>query len=166
MIEEAKLNDYYSAIADKLDEMIPCVWKRVVLYAEELGNVSYTAFYFYTDDGAVHSSGDVSEEYNISRDEFSCKLRELWTINKDLWLEFKDSGEPVWCSFTYDLNSEKEFKIKFGYEMNEDISEMERRIRWAYDDLGIIPRGKRGKKLLKDYLDQQKRNLPDELKCI
>ena len=33
MIEEGKLTTYYSEIANKLDEMIPCKWERIVLFA-------------------------------------------------------------------------------------------------------------------------------------
>lgn len=166
MIEEAKLNNYYSAIADKLDEIIPCEWERIVMYAEELGNWSFATFYFYTNDGNVHHWGDISDEYDVNRRTVSRLVDELVEINKDLWLEFKDSGEEIWYSFTFDIKSEGKFNIKFGYEKNDELSGLEKAVRWAYDELEIIPRGKRGKKLLKVYLDEQKRDLPDELQDI
>ena len=43
---------------------------------------------------------------------------------------------------------------------------MEIGIRWAYDELAIVPRGKAGKRILKKYLDEQGKELPEELKDI
>ena len=162
MIEENKLVKYYEEISGKLDEMIPCEWERVVLYAEEIGNVSSAGFYFYTSDGEAHYSEGIPTKYNVTEEEFSARLRELWKINKSLWQEFEDCGEQTWCAFTFYLTKDWKFNIKYHYERNSDISSKERRIRWAYDELGIIPKGKSGKKLLMEYLQEQGRELPND----
>ena len=80
-------------------------------------------------------------------------------INKGLWLEFKESGEPTWCSFTFNFNSEWKFKIKFSYERDEQVGSLEREIRWAYDELGIIPEDDYEKELLEEYLSEQGKSL-------
>lgn len=50
MFNEDVLTQYYQEIADKLSEMIPSdEWEKIVMYAEEVGDVSGAAFYFYTD---------------------------------------------------------------------------------------------------------------------
>lgn len=67
MVNEAKLNKYYSAIAEKMDEMIPCEWERIVLRAEESGSVSSTGFYFYTNNNEVHWSYGKSSIMQVSR---------------------------------------------------------------------------------------------------
>lgn len=166
MINEADLTKYYSAIADKLDEMIPCEWERIVLYAEEVGNARFATFYFYTGDGKVHHWGDIADEYNVNRMMVSKTLNEVRQLNKDLWLEFKDSGEKIWYSFTFDINSKGKFNIRFDYENKDELSGLEKEVRWAYDELGIIPQEKVERKLLKVYLDEQGRDLPDELQDI
>ncbi len=165
-MDESRLTKYYSEIANKLNEMIPCEWEKVVLYAEEIGNVSSAGFYFFTSDNEAHYSESIPTNYNVTEMEFSTLLRELWKINKKLWLEFKQANEPTWCAFTFELNNDWKFKIKYQYERNGEISSKERKIRWAFDELGIVPKGKNGKKLLKEYLETQGREIPDELQGI
>lgn len=165
MVNEAKLNEYYSAIADKLDEMIPCEWERIALYAEETGDVSAASFYFFTSDPKYHYGENIWEEFDVDEDEFDELHIELMDIVETLWWEFKDSGEDTWWSFTFCFDRDRKFKINYCYEEN-NLGRMEKVLRWAYDDLGIIPHDSYRKKLLKEYLDEQKRDLPDELKCI
>ena len=56
--------------------------------------------------------------------------------------------------------------MKYQYERNSDISSKERRIRWAYDELGIVPKGRTGKKLLIEYLVEKGVELPEDLKEV
>lgn len=163
MIQESRLTEYYSRIASKIDEIIPCKWEKVVLYAEETGNWSFTTFYFFTDDGKYHHWGDIPDEYNVERNIVFRLIDELTQVNKELWLEFKNSGEKIWYSFTFHLDSDWKFNIKFGYEKHYELSGLEVGIRWAYNELAIVPRGKAGKKLLKKYLIEQGREIPDAL---
>lgn len=163
MVNEAKLNKYYSAIAEKMDEMIPCEWERIVLRAEESGSVSSAGFYFYTNNNEVHWSDGIPELYKINEREFRTKRRELFGIIKELWQEFNNAGEQAWHVFVFKLDSERKFSAKFDYEINSDIETLERRIRWAYDELGIIPQGEYGRKLLKEYLEAQRREIPVQL---
>ncbi len=48
MIKESDLNKYYAEIANQLNEIIPVEWKRIIMYAEDLGDSSSVSFYFYT----------------------------------------------------------------------------------------------------------------------
>lgn len=163
MIDEAKLTEYYSQIANKLDEMIPCEWERVVLYAEETGSSSTAKFYFYTPDSVLHSSGTIEDEFQLDKQEHLNRLRALWQINRNLRQEFKDAEEELWYTYTFELDKDWHFKIKYGYEYDDNVTSMERGIWWAYDELGIIPKGKTGRRMLKKYLQEQGRELPPEL---
>lgn len=159
MINENNLTKYYNEIAQKLDEMIPGEWTRIVMYAEELGDVRSACFYFYTKDKNIHYSGDIPKEYNVSEDTFDTILEQLWAINKNLWLQFKNAGEDTWCTITFYLDSNWKFKTKFEYEMDIEIGDYERKIRWAYNELGVIPKSEYAKELLEEYLKGQKENL-------
>lgn len=159
MIKESNLTKYYSQIAEKLDTMIPCDWDKIVLYGEEIGDVSSASFYFFTSDSKVHHSGNIPEEYNVSRKIFKGLLGELLETNKKLWLEFKNADEPTWCLFTFEINSDWKFKIKYGYERNNEIGRLEREIRWAYDELGIVPEDEYERELLEEYLKEQGKSL-------
>lgn len=162
MVNEAKLNKYYSAIAEKMDEMIPCEWNRIILYAEELGDVSNLGF-FYTNDEEVHWSEGITEEYEVDEYEYMMQLMQLVELVKELWMEFKNADEEVWSVFTFDIDGEWKFKAKFEYELNDEISDLERSIIWAYNELDIVPNGEYGRKLLKEYLESQRREIPLEL---
>ena len=166
MILENKLTEYYGKIANKVDEIIPCEWEKVVIYAEETGNWSFVTFYFYTDDGNIHHWGDISDEYDVNIRSVSRMVDELVEINKDLWLEFKNSEDDKWYSYTFYLDSDWKFKIKYGYEKNDELSGLEKEIRWGYDELGLIPQEKVEKKILKKYLETQGKELPEELRDI
>lgn len=160
MINENKLTKHYSEIAQKLDEIIPVKWNEIIMYAEEVGDVSSVSFYFYIDNcETIHYSGDIPDEFNISRNIFNSLLRELRQFNKNLWLEFKNAEESTWSSLTFYLDSNWKFKVKFGYERNAEIGHLEREIRWAYDELGIIPENDYEKKLLEEYLKEQGKSL-------
>lgn len=50
MIKESNLTKFYSQIAEKLDEMIPCDWNKIVLYGEEddeIRQIQRESFIFY-----------------------------------------------------------------------------------------------------------------------
>ena len=164
MLDETVLNKYYGEIANKLDEIIPCEWEKIALYVSELGNWSFATFYFYTSDGKCHHWGDIADKYGIDIREISGEMDVLSQISKQLWLECKEVWEEPWYSFTFSLDSDWKFNIKYGYEKNEELSGKELQVRWAYDELGIVPSGKMGKRLLKKYLEEQDKDIPEELR--
>ncbi len=165
-MDESRLTGYYSEIANKLDNMVPCEWNRIILYAEELGDVSNIGFYFYTNDEQVHWSEGITEEYEVDEYEYMMQLVQLVELVKELWMEFKNADEEVWSVFTFDIDSERKFKANYEYELNDEISDLERITIWSYNELDIIPDGEYGRKQLKKYLEAQGRELPDELKDI
>ena len=138
-------------------KIIPVEWDRIVMYAEEVGEVSTICFYYYTDNFTkVHHWGDIPEEYNVDENIFNSLIDKLWITNKNLWMEFKNAGETPWCTLTFYLEKDWRFKVKYGYELDREISSLERRIRWAYDELGIIPKEEFEKDLLDEYLASKK----------
>ena len=48
MISEEILEYHYGEIANKLDEMIPVEWKKIVMQAIDFGTSATVYFYFYT----------------------------------------------------------------------------------------------------------------------
>ena len=166
MMNEETLTKYYTAIAQKLDELIPCEWEKVALYAEQGEGVSAVRFYFYTEDGNYHDSGFLWEEYDVTEEKCTDLLVELMDINENLWHEFKNSGEETWYSYTFKLDKDYKFNMKYSYEKIKATEEMDTEANWAYDELGIIPPDDYTRELLKNYLLKQKRELPEELKDI
>ncbi|WP_250675812.1 immunity protein YezG family protein [Paraclostridium ghonii] len=160
MIEEIKLTKYYSAIAEKLDEIIPVKWDKISMYAEEVGDVNSVSVYYYTNNGMeLHHSGDIPNECNIDEDIYDSLTDELIDINKKLWLEFKNAEEPTWCSLTFNLDCHWKFQVKFAYERDNEIGRLEREIRWAYNELGAIPKDEYEKELLEEYLEERRKSI-------
>ena len=166
MIQENNLVKYYSELAGKLDEIIPCEWERIVLYAEETGDVSAASFYFFTSDSQYYYSENIWEEFDVDEDDFDELKNQLMDITRKLWWEFKNAGEEAWSSFTFNLDKDFKFKMNYCYEKNDNLARMEKVLRWAYDELEIIPRDNYRRSLLKEYLEEQGRELPEELKEI
>lgn len=166
MMEERLLTEYYKQISNKLNDIIPCEWERIVLFAEELEDVSFVTFYFYTIDGIVHHCGDISEEYGIDSYGVDIGLFELTNINKELLMELKKAEEELWYSYVFEIYSDGRFQMKYNYEYDEDMSLEEKESIWVYEELGLIPGSKYEKRILKKYLEEQGKELPEELKEI
>lgn len=166
MMEERNLIEYYSEVANVLDDMIPCGWKKISLYAKELGDWRFLTFYFYTDDDKIHHWGDIPDEYGVDDDEVDDYMDELSNIIKKIWLEFKEYAEEPWTSFEFDIDSDWKFKVNFRYEEHRTLSGIEIETRWAYDKFAIIPQENAEKFFLKEYLEEQGKELPEELKDI
>ncbi len=166
MLNEEKRIEYYSAMADKLNNMTVEDWERIVLYARVSENTNFLTFYYYIDDGECHDWTWSAEE-NYSEEAakaFSTAFEELKQINKEYWQECREAGEP-WAAFTFGLNEDWTFDVKFDYEIDESLTELEAEVRWAYDTLEVIPEYVYAEKLLAKYLAEQGRDLPEELIC-
>lgn len=164
MLNEEKRIEYYSNMADKLNDMTVEGWERIVLYARVSENTNFLTFYYYIDDGECYDWTWSAEE-NYSEEAakaFSIAFEELKQINKEYWQECREAGES-WSAFTFGLNEDWSFDIKFDYEIDESLTELEAEVRWAYDTLEVIPNYVYAKKLLMKYLTEQGRELPDKL---
>lgn len=160
MINESNLTPYYGEIANKLNEIISVEWKKIVMYGKESGDVSSVSFYFYTKEGnEVHYSGNIPEDFSVSRNIFKRLLRELRGIIRDLWHEFKNADEATWYTITFILESDWKFKVKFGYELDKEIGDFEREIIWAYNELGLIHKGEFAKEILEKYISKNSKVL-------
>jgi len=152
MIDERELTKYYQAIAQNLNSIIPVKWNKVALYGEETNFSESVSFYFYTNGNEIHHSGDIPEEYNINEGVFSKQLRVLFKAIRSLWEEFRNAGVETWKVITFHLDENRRFKVKYSYDLNMEIGDYDRQIRWAYDELGIVPQDNYSKKLLNEYL--------------
>lgn len=160
MIYEINLIKYYAEIAHKLNGMIPVEWDKIVMYAEELGSVNSACFYFYTNNSLdIQYSGNIVEEYKLDRDVFNEWLKELRQSVKELWSEFNDADEKTWYTMTFTLDSNWRYKVRFAYEIDTELGDLEREIIWAYKEMGIMPESEFSKELLENYLRDEERNL-------
>lgn len=158
MVNEAKLTEHYSAIADKLNEMIPCEWDNVYMYGEVLEDSREVYFYFKPagEDEFVYGH-DIPSKYDVERKMSRESMRALRTLVAELHNEFVNSGGVAWTSITFSLDNTGKFKADFGYEdvLNSPFSSGERQIIWEYEVLGLEP-DEEYQELVKGYLEKKK----------
>ena len=153
MIDEDNLKKYYVKIANQLNNIIPIEWKKIIMYAEDLGDSSSVSFYFYTkEDDKIHHSGNIPEDFSVSRNIFRKLLRELRGTIKNLRNEFNKENEKLWYTLTFVLEEDWRFNVKFRYEIDKEISDFERQVIWAYNEIGLVPKGEFGREVLEEYL--------------
>ena len=157
MIDEKVLEEYYGEIANKLDEMIPVEWTKIAMLAEDLGTSCAAGVYFFTKDNKIYYNHNIPEDFNVDEEVYRKILDELLEINGRLREEFINFGIQPWKLLSFILNEDWSFKLNYEYEIDEDIDYMERKIIWAYEELGIMPEGEFGKSILKEYLEEKEK---------
>ena len=157
MIDEKVLEEYYGEIANKLDEMIPVEWTKIAMLAIDSGISRSAFFYFYTTDGMAHYGSAIPDEYNVNQRIYGHLHSELAKINAELRKEFVKAGVDPWESMTFILNTDWSFNIDYSYETNIEIGKFERRVIWAYEELGIIPEEEFSKSILEEYLEEKEK---------
>ena len=157
MIDEKVLEEYYGEIANKLDEMIPVEWTKIAMLAEDLGTSCAAGVYFFTKDNKVYYNHNIPEDFNVDEEVYRKILDELLEINGRLREEFINFGIQPWKLLSFILNEDWSFKLNYEYEIDEDIDYMERKIIWAYEELGIMPEGEFSKSILKEYLEEKEK---------
>lgn len=149
--------DYCCFIAEKLGRLVPCKWDRIVLHACETGEYSSARFFFYNEEGELHYCEDIPVEYGVNQEELDVLLKELMEINRKLLLEEECAQ---WNSFTFYLDSDMKFKIKFAQNEGEG-SEPEKELLWALLELGAVPADRYRQGILKAYLKAHEYTIPD-----
>ena len=157
MISEEILEYHYGEIANKLDEMIPVEWTKIAMLAEDLGTSCAAGVYFFTKDNKIYYNHNIPEDFNVDEEVYRKILDELLEINGRLREEFINFGIQPWKLLSFILNEDWSFKLNYEYEIDEDIDYMERKIIWAYEELGIMPEGEFGKSILKEYLEEKEK---------
>lgn len=154
----SEIEKVYQKIANTLNETIPEEWDKVYMYGE-ISEGAREAFFNYYPNGSKVSvySHDIPELFEISEDEYDKLLYELLDNVKELWQEFKNSGEEVWTNFTFILESTGKFKIDYDYTDLSEASPRKQHITWKYKYLGIRPKDENDKKLIDEYIKSQEK---------
>ena len=158
MIQEEILEYHYGEIANQLNQMIPVEWIKIAMLAIDTGLSSAVYFYFYTIDGKAHYSSAIPDEYNVSQEIYNNFVSELRNINAEFREEFVKASIEPWESMTFILNADWSFSINYSYDTNIEMGKFERRVIWAYEELGIYPEDEFEKEILEEYLEEKEKN--------
>ena len=156
LIETKKMEELYTKIVQKVDEMIPEYWKDVYIYAEIDENYASTIFFYYysKEEEEYIYSLEIDKIFEIDKKEEEKKENELRKYFKDLKDEFKANNQEVWTNLTMYVREDGEFKIEYDYR--EIIDAYVEYIIWKYKYLGIEPEnnGRRPYKIIENYKKQ------------
>ncbi|PRS84555.1 TIGR01741 family protein [Bacillus velezensis] len=147
--------DLYQLISQNLNDIIPCEWTKIYLYAEVLDDSTMVLFHFRTpENNQIIYSQDIPSHYNVSKDIFKTLLRELRELFEELKTEHRNNNDDVWTNLTLTLDSSGEFQLDYNYDdiLTSELDGYERIAIWEYKNLGILPEDDDDKEFVISYL--------------
>ncbi|ODS06420.1 TIGR01741 family protein [Bacillus subtilis] len=100
------MHELYQIICEKSNDIIPCEWTIIYLYAEVLADSTMVLFHFKASEKhQLIYSQDIPVQYNVSKDIFKTLLREIRELFKELRIEHKKNIDQVWTNLTLTLQS-------------------------------------------------------------
>ncbi|WP_302480620.1 TIGR01741 family protein [Bacillus tequilensis] len=150
-----KMQNLYQLISQKLNDIIPCEWTKIYLYAEVLNDSTMVLFYFRTpENNQIIYSQDIPSHYNVSKDIFKTLLRELRELFEELRTEHRNNNNDVWTNLTLTLDRSGEFQLDYNYDdiLASELDGYERIAIWEYKNLGILPEDEDDKEFVISYL--------------
>ncbi|MGY0431874.1 TIGR01741 family protein [Bacillus rugosus] len=143
-------------ICDKLNDIIPCEWAKIYLYAEVLADSTMVLFHFKTPEKyQLIYSQDIPVRYSVSKDIFKTLLREIRELFEELRAEHKNNNDQVWTNLTLTLESDGPFQLDYNDDdiLASDLDGYERIAIWEYKNLGILPEDDDDKEFVISYLN-------------
>ena len=153
-LETKKMQDLYQLISQKLNDIIPCEWTKIYLYAEVLDDSTMVLFHFRTlENNQIIYSQDIPSHYNVSKDIFKTLLRELRELFEELRTEDRNNNDDVWTNLTLTLDRSGEFQLDYNYDdiLASELDGYERIAIWEYKNLGILPEDEDDKEFVINY---------------
>ncbi|MBZ6489634.1 antitoxin YezG family protein [Bacillus subtilis] len=154
-METKKTQDLYQLISQKLNDIIPCEWTKIYLYAEVLDDSTMVLFHFRTPgNNQIIYSQDIPSHYNVSKDIFKTLLRKLRELFEELRTEHRNNNDDVWTNLTLTLDSSGKFQLDYNYDdiLASEFDGYERIAIWEYKNLGILPEDEDDKEFVISYL--------------
>ncbi|QAW02432.1 TIGR01741 family protein [Bacillus subtilis] len=148
------MQDLYQLISQKLNDIIPCEWTKIYLYAEVLDDSTMVLFHFRTlENNQIIYSQDIPSHYNVSKDIFKTLLRELRELFEELRTEHRNNNDDVWTNLTLTLDRSGEFQLDYNYDdiLASELDGYERIAIWEYKNLGILPEDEDDKEFVINY---------------
>ncbi|MCH5138570.1 DUF600 family protein, partial [Clostridiaceae bacterium UIB06] len=116
IFQNDNINKIYNKITDKLDEIIPVQWKKIILYAEVTEDLTICYFYFYENNkNTPVYSLDIDEKYDLDDDETEELSDELEEYLRELWDIFLLEKQQQWTNLTLYINNKGDFNIDYDY---------------------------------------------------
>ncbi|EDW23344.1 DUF600 family protein [Bacillus pumilus] len=158
-MEELEIN--YKKIAESINELIPCDWDKVWMYAEILDDSAEIVFYFNEQNEKEYVNGhQIPHKYNVSKSTYIHLLYELSEIFEELKKTYIQNDLGAWTTATLQLDVSGKFTIDFGYEdvYSLGIDNVQRIAVWEYENFGFLPDDEEDKEAVLNYLKNKDNN--------
>ncbi|UDF18266.1 antitoxin YezG family protein [Bacillus pumilus] len=158
-MEELEIN--YKKIAESINELIPCDWDKVWMYAEILDDSAEIVFYFNEQNEKEYVNGhQIPHKYNVSKSTYIHLLYELSEIFEELKKTYIQNDLGAWTTATLQLDDSGKFTIDFGYEdvYSLGIDNVQRIAVWEYENFGFLPDDEEDKEAVLNYLKNKDNN--------
>ncbi|ARJ74122.1 TIGR01741 family protein [Bacillus velezensis] len=88
------MQDLYQLISKKLNDIIPCEWTKMYLYAEILDDSTMVLFHFKTPEKhQLIYSQDIPARYSVNKDIFNTFSREIRELFEELRIKHKKNND-------------------------------------------------------------------------
>ena len=158
-MEELEIN--YKKIAESINELIPCDWDKVWMYAEILDDSAEIVFYFNEQNEKEYVNGhQIPHKYNVSKSTYIHLLYELSEIFEELKKTYIQNDLGAWTTATLQLDKTGKFSIDYGYEdiLSIGLYGIQRRAVWEYKTFGFLPEDEKDKEAVLNYLKNKEEN--------
>ncbi|MGJ5638654.1 immunity protein YezG family protein [Bacillus altitudinis] len=156
-MEELEKN--YKQIAESINELIPCDWYKVWMYAEILDDSAEIVFYFKEQNGNEYVNGhQIPHKYSVNKSTYIHLLYELSEIFEALKKAYIQNDLGAWTTATLQLDHKGEFSIEYGYDdvYSLGIDNVQRIAVWEYETFGFLPEDEEDKEAVLNYLKNNK----------
>lgn len=156
-----EINELYSEIAEKINEMIPIEWNKFFYLGEiEREKASWSSVFYFinAETKSIMKSHDIPSVFNVSEDIYEELLEELDELLLKLYDCFSNEGYDVWGQISLTVEENGEFNADFIYDSISDseYGQAEREIIWAYETFKFLPKEKTySRKILDEYLSKK-----------
>ncbi|MGD6974587.1 immunity protein YezG family protein [Bacillus altitudinis] len=157
-----KIEINYKEISATLNEMIPCNWGKVWLYAEIVDDSSEITFYFCTlDDEELVYGHKIPKKYNLSESIYDDFLISLYDSFERLKEEYIKNDLGVWTTATLQLDHTGKFSIEYGYDdiYSLGIDNVQRIAVWEYETFGFLPDDEEDKEVVLNYIKNKEKKM-------
>lgn len=168
-----KIREIYEDIQRKIFYMIPEKWEELYLYSsviEQLGQFETgELFFYYIPKGIIKRKPinvyEIPSKFNLDEENYLKLVEILYDSIRKLRQEFKKNGcIQLWSNVTMIIKDSK-FRIVYNFDnlQNSNFDNYERHVIWRYKYLGLGMEycNREEKKILKDYLENQRKYLQE-----
>lgn len=130
-MDEGLIKEMYEELGDKLKNIIPVKWDKILLRAEVQKEVNSVYYCFYeSESGKLKDYSSLINQYGVDRKRRMFYTLELSGIIQRLYDQFAKHGEEKWTNLTFILEKDGSVQADYGYEDLDKSDEATRKELW------------------------------------